>query len=506
MLLGAFVEIFTTNLFLYSLLGVVAGMVIGVLPGLSATMGVAILTPLTFWLEPAQGLAVLLGIYNSAIWAGGVSAILINTPGTPASIAQTFDGYHIVKEGKIGLALSMNTIYSVVGGLFGSFVLTVAAFPVARFALRFGPPEMFALALFGLTMMISVSGKKLINGLFAGFLGLLISTIGLDPMHGMPRFTFSNVNLLSGIPFVVALVGMFGVGEVLFQLSERVARNKSFAGDEEGAAVLTEMGRMWPNRKELRESSFAVLLSSIVSAVIGAIPGAGGDIASIVCWQQAKQISKKPEEFGKGSYTGLAVTSLANNGVIGGAMTTMMTLGIPGDGVTAILIGSLMMYGMQPGPRLFIEQAPFVYQIMALMFVGYLMILGLGLVTARASSVILRIKQEYIWVAVIGFCILGSFAINNSIFDVIVMFIAGIVGFVFKKADIPLGPFILALLLGPIAESNYRRSLALSQGDASIFFTRPITVVLLVISLVSLLWGPIREVIQKRRGPKEVGA
>ncbi len=502
MLFGAFAEILTTNLFFYSLLGVVAGIVVGALPGLSATMGVAILTPLTFWLEPAQGMAVLLGVYNSAIWAGGITAILINTPGTPASIAQTFDGYHFVKNGKIGLALSVNTIYSVVGGLFGSLVLTIAAFPVARFALRFGPPEMFALALFGLTMMISVSGTKLINGLFAGFLGLLISTIGLDPMHGMPRFTFGNVNLLSGIPFVVALVGMFGVGEVLYQLSERRARNRSFAGDADTSGILKDLGRWLPTREELRESNLAVFLSCVISTIIGAIPGAGGDIASIVCWQQAKQMSKKPEEFGKGSYTGLAVASLANNGVIGGAMTTMMTLGIPGDGVTAILIGSLMMYGMQPGPRLFVEQAPFVYRIMALMFVGYLMILVLGMLTARASAVILKLKQEYVWLAVIGFCILGSFAINNSVFDVIVMFIAGLVGFIFKKADIPLGPFILALLLGPIAESNYRRSLALSQGDMSIFFTRPITVVLLVLAILSLVWQPVRDLMKRRREAK----
>ena len=210
-------------------------------------------------------------------------------------------------------------------------------------------------------------------------------------------------------------------------------------------------------------------------------------------------MSKNPDEFGGGSYTGLAVTSAANNAVIGGAMTTMMTLGIPGDGVTAVLIGSLMMYGMQPGPRLFIEQTDFVYSVMALMWVGYLMILALGMLSARASSVILRIKQEYIWIVIVGFCILGSFAINNSLFDVCVMFVAGILGFVFKKADIPLGPFILALLLGPIAESNFRRSLALSQGDLSIFVTRSITVVLLLLSVVSLLWAPISEAMRRKK-------
>lgn len=223
---NTFITIFTTDVFFYCILGVVAGMVIGTLPGLSATMGIAILTPLTFWLEPAQGMAVLLGIYNSAIWAGGISAILINTPGTPASIAQTFDGYYMVTQGKVKKALNMNTIYSVIGGLIGTVVLIVFSFPVAEFALKFGPPEMFAMALFGLSMMIGVSGGSVFKGLLAGALGLLVSTIGMDPMTGALRFTFGNINMLSGIEFVVVMVGMFGVGEVLYQISKSSPADK----------------------------------------------------------------------------------------------------------------------------------------------------------------------------------------------------------------------------------------------------------------------------------------
>ena len=492
LLTQTFLTIFTTDVFFYCILGVVAGMVIGTLPGLSATMGIAILTPLTFWLEPAQGMAVLLGIYNSAIWAGGISAILINTPGTPASIAQTFDGYYMVSQGKVKKALNMNTIYSVIGGLMGTVVLIVFSFPVARFALKFGPPEMFAMALFGLSMMIGVSGGNILKGLLAGALGLMVSTIGMDPMTGSLRFTFGNMN----IEFVVVMVGMFGVGEGLFQISKRSEEDKK---KRQQAQIASNTAEAFPTAKEFKGSVIPTAICGAISAVIGAVPGTGGDIAAIICWQQTKNFSKHPEEFGKGAVNGLAVTSCANNAVIGGAMTTMMTLGIPGDGVTAVLIGSLMMYGMQPGPMMFVEKPEFVYNVMGLMVVGYIMILALGLLSTKFASLILKVPQEFIWVTVIGFCILGSFAVNNSMFDVYVMFAAGIVGFLCKRCDVPLGPFVLALLLGNLCESNFRRALSMSLGDYSIFFTRPITVVLLVLTVLSLVLPAVSQIRKSKK-------
>ena len=493
LLTQTFLTIFTTDVFFYCILGVVAGMVIGTLPGLSATMGIAILTPLTFWLEPAQGMAVLLGIYNSAIWAGGISAILINTPGTPASIAQTFDGYYMVSQGKVKKALNMNTIYSVIGGLMGTVVLIVFSFPVARFALKFGPPEMFAMALFGLSMMIGVSGGNILKGLLAGALGLMVSTIGMDPMTGSLRFTFGNMNMMDGIE---VMVGMFGVGEVLFQISKRSEEDKK---KRQQAQIASNTAEAFPTAKEFKGSVIPTAICGAISAVIGAVPGTGGDIAAIICWQQTKNFSKHPEEFGKGAVNGLAVTSCANNAVIGGAMTTMMTLGIPGDGVTAVLIGSLMMYGMQPGPMMFVEKPEFVYNVMGLMVVGYIMILALGLLSTKFASLILKVPQEFIWVTVIGFCILGSFAVNNSMFDVYVMFAAGIVGFLCKRCDVPLGPFVLALLLGNLCESNFRRALSMSLGDYSIFFTRPITVVLLVLTVLSLVLPAVSQIRKSKK-------
>lgn len=496
LLMDSLIQIFTTDVILYCLLGVAAGMVIGTLPGLSATMGIAILTPLTFWLEPAQGMAVLLGVYNSAIWAGGISAILINTPGTPASIAQTFDGYYMVSQGKVKKALNINTVFSVVGGLIGTVVLITCAFPVARFALKFGPSEMFALALFGLSMMIGVSGGNVLKGLFAGVMGLILSTIGLDPMFSSPRFTFGNINLMDGISFVVVMVGMFGVGEVLYQISNHSAEARA---KRQQAKLASTAAEKFLTQQETKKCILPTALCGLISSVIGAVPGTGGDIAAIICWQQTKNFSKEPETFGKGNANGLCVTSCANNAVIGGAMTTMMTLGIPGDGVTAVLIGSLMMYGMQPGPQMFVEHADFVYNVMSLMVVGYLMILVLGLLSSKVASLILKVPQEIIWVVVVGFCILGSYAVQNSMFDVVVMFIAGFVGFVCKRCEIPLGPFVLALLLGDICESNFRRSLALSVGDPSIFFTRPITVVLLLLTVLSLAFPLLKQLKGKKK-------
>lgn len=492
MLLSALAEVLKPGILIYNIFGVLVGMIIGTLPGLSATMGIAVLTPLTFWLEPSQGLAMLLGIYNSAIWAGGISAILVNTPGTPASISQTFDGYKMTKKGQIGLALGINTIYSVIGGLFSTFVLIVAAFPIANFALKFGPPEYFALAIFGLSMMISVSGKEVVKGLIIGLLGLVISTVGLDPMFSIQRFTLGNLNLLSGISFIPVMIGMFGIGEVMVQIIDRVPIKKEII-------KVKQLGRISPTLGEFKRTALPSLFSAVISSIIGAIPGTGGDIASIICWQQAKQMSKHPEEFGEGSIEGLAVTSLANNGVIGGAMTTMMTLGIPGDSVTAILIGSLMMYGMQPGPQMFMTNPHFVYTIMALLIVGNLSILVLGLLSARLSSYILYMKEEIIWILVVLFCILGSFALNNSLFDVGLMFISGFFGFIFRKMEVPLGPFILALLLGPLAESNFRRSLALSSGSHMIFFTRPISLILLIFTAISLSYAPLKSMFERRK-------
>lgn len=484
-ILSGFSNVFEPLTFLYLVIGVLAGAVLGVLPGLTATMGVAVLTPLTLWLEPSQGFAMLIGVYNSAIWAGGITAILINTPGTPASIASTFDGYAMTKRGEAGIALGINTIYSVIGGLFSTLILAVFSFPLSRFALSFGPSEYFAVSIWGITMMAAVSNGSVLKGLILGVAGLLISTIGIDPMLGFARFTFGSTSLLDGISFVPVLIGMFGLSEVLYQIS--TYRQEQQRTSEELSRI--KIGGVFMKWARYVATLPTTIMSCIVSVVVGAIPGAGGDIASIICWGQAKKMSKKSEEFGKGSVEGLAASCTGNNGVIGGAMTTMLTLGIPGDAVTAVLIGSLMVYGIQPGPMLFVENKSLVMTIIALMVVANLLMLILGLATSKLSTKILLVNQKTIWVTVIILCIVGSYALNNSFFDVVYMLIGGLLGFLFRKLDFPTGPFILGLLLGKLVESNLRRGLSLTQGDYIEFFNRPITLTIFGLIILSLAWS-----------------
>lgn len=484
-LLDVIVSLIQPNIIMYMIIGVIIGMIIGSLPGLSVTMSIAILTPVTFWLSPEQGLAMLIGIYNSGVWAGGISAILINTPGTPASIMSSLDGYKMTKKGEAGLAIGINTIYSVLGGIISSLVLIFIAFPVANFALKFGPPEYFALAIFGLSMMISVSEKSKVKGIMIGVFGFLISTIGLDPIVAFPRFTFGSVNLLQGIPFIAVMIGLFGVGEVLYQIYD--SKNSS------GEGLQVKVGRIIPTLKEFKRFAPFTICASLLSVVIGAIPGTGGDIASVICWNQAKKLSKHGEEYGEGSAEGLAVTCASNNGVIGGAMTTMLTLGIPGDAATAVLIGSLMMYGLQPGPMLFVQHVDFVYSLMGMMLVANILILIFGLLTAKASVKFLKLKQETIWVGVLILSIIGSYAINNSLMDVTIMLSAGVLGFLLRKMDYPIAPFILAVILGPMAESNLRRTIAMTNGAYDIFFTRPIALILILLTIIALFGGVIKE-------------
>ncbi|MDN5334033.1 tripartite tricarboxylate transporter permease [Sphaerochaeta halotolerans] len=488
-------SIMDPGVLLYLLFGVLVGSFLGALPGLTATMGIAILTPITFWFSPAKGFAMLIGVWNSAIWAGGIAAILVNTPGTPASIATTFDGYTMTKQGNAKLALQINTVFSVFGGLFSTFVLMIAAFPLARFAIKFGPAEYFMLGLFGLTMMISVSGNSMIKGALMGFAGLLISTVGLDPMIASKRFTFGSMDLLMGVSFIPVMIGMFGVGEILYQVS--ISKSDDFIDHDDDAKKI-EFGEKHLTWKDIKHLGPLSILCAAISSVVGAIPAAGGDIASIICWGQAKRLSKHPEEFGKGSKEGLTSSCVGNNGVLGGALTTMLTLGIPGDAATAILIGSLMMYGMQPGPRMFVENQDFVITIMLLMIVANIIIFVYGLLTTKVSIKLLSVKKQFIWISVLVLCMVGSFALNNSLFDVIIMLVAGGLGFLLKRMDYAPGPFILGLLLGKIIESNLRRTLSLTMGSYEFLYTHPIVIVLEILILMALL-SPVFKRIKQRR-------
>lgn len=469
--------------------GVSLGAVFGSLPGLTATMGVAVLTPLTFWVSAEQGLAMLLGIYCGAIPAGGIPAILINVPGTPASIATSWDGHALTKKGQAGLALGVNALASAAGQLTSILFLAFLAFPIASFALRFGPAEYFGLALLGISLMAGVSGQHVLKGMLAGALGLAVALVGLDPMTAYPRYTLGFSEFLDGISFVPVMIGLFGLGEVLLQVSERNA-GKRFA-----SAML---GRILPRAREVRTMLATTFSGATIGTLVGAIPAAGGDIGSVIAWDQARRTSPDRDRFGKGSLRGLSASCSSCNAAIGGAMTTMLTLGIPGDAVSAILIGALLIHGIQPGPLLFANNQAFVFSIVFLLVLASLMILLVGLLGAKPLARILNIPRPWLWTGIVLFGTVGSYALNNAVVDVWAMFVAGIVGFAFRKASIPLGPLVLGLILGPMMESNLRRALILSRGEWTALLQRPILVAFLVAAGLSLLWPLLRA----RRGAR----
>jgi len=495
----AFAALMQPSVFFYLFVGVVLGVVIGALPGLSATMGIALITPITFWLPKADGFAMMMGLWNAAIFAGGITAILINTPGTPASITQAFDGYALYKQGKGGLALGINTLFSFVGGMVSIIMLILFAEPIAKFTIKFGSAEYFMIALFGLSMMVAVAGEDILKGLILGMVGILMSTIGIDPINGTMRFTFGSTSLSAGIDFIPVMIGLFGTAEVLYQIYDRNKANE--AAEHEQRKKNLALGRMLPTAKEMGRLTPRCLIVGLVATIIGAIPAAGGDISAVICWGNSKKMSKEGDLYGKGSIEGLAVSSAANNGVIGGAMTTMLTLGLPGDSVTAILLGSLTMYGLTPGSSMFTTNATFTAQVMILMVMANIAFLIIGLLTSKFTAKVLNIAQPTVWTAVSVLCVVGSYCINNRFSDVILMLIMGVLGFFFKVYKFPTGPLVLGLLLGGTMEKNMRRALVISRGNWGYFVTQPISCVILVLVIVTFCAPFVMKFV--KRGKKE---
>ena len=498
---AAFGALLKPSVFLYLFAGVFLGTVIGALPGLSATMGIALITPITFWLDKVDGFAMMMGLWNAAIFAGGITAILINTPGTPASLTQSWDGYPLYRQGKGGLALGINVIFSFFGGMISILLLILLAEPIARFTVKFGSAEYFMVALFGMSMMIAVSGNDVLKGLILGVLGVLLSTVGMDPILGRKRFTFGVTALGAGIDFIPVMIGLFGLAEVFYQIFE--FNREQHDKEREARKVNLALGRVLPSGREFLRWSPICTIAALVSTIVGAIPAAGGDIASVICWGNAKRFSKEGNNYGHGSMEGLAVSSTANNGVLGGAMTTMLTLGIPGDSVTAVLLGSLMMYGLTPGYSMFSENAKFTAQIMILMVLANLAFLIIGLLTAKASAKVLNMSQPTVWAAVSMLCIVGTYCINNRFLDVIIMFAMGLLGFCLKVFKFPDGPLVLGLLLGRTMEMNMRRALLIGGGKWSYFFTQRISCVLFILVVVTFCIPLVKTIIAKRKAGKK---
>ncbi|WP_448516177.1 tripartite tricarboxylate transporter permease [Pseudothermotoga sp.] len=483
-----FAHLFVAKTLLLMLGGVCVGLVIGALPGLSATMGVALFLPITYWLSASDSLVFLGSLYMAAIYGGSFSAILLRTPGTPSNIGTTFDGYPMAKQGRGWEAILTATFSSLYGGLFGMIMFLIFAPMLARIALKFGPPEYFWLGIFGLTVISSLSRGNTLKGFIGGLIGVLLSTIGVAPVGGNVRFTFNIPHLIGGVGLIPALVGLFCIPEVIEMILNRSKQQLyQEAKVQKGLALRTFVNVM---RKQID-----LLRASIIGFIIGVLPGAGGNIANLVAYSEAVRASKHPEKFGTGIPEGVIATEASNNAVVGGGFVPLMTLGVPGTPVDAILYGALLMQGLRPGAELFTRRADVVYTFVAGVILATFVMVPVGLAFGRGmAKVITKIPLSLLAPTVIFLTMVGSYCVSNSIFDVYTMLTLGLLGFVLRKLGFEAGPITLGLILGPIIESGLVQGLLIGRKLPQpwlIFITRPICWVFIVLSVFFLLWPVI---------------
>ena len=467
---------FAPDILLLVLAGTLLGIVVGALPGISGSTTTALLLPLTIAMSPNAALAFLGSLYCAANYGGSITAILINTPGDPSASATAYDGYPLAKRGEAGRALGMSAVASAIGGIFSVIVLIVAAPALARLAYQFGPPEYFALALFGLSMVAAVGGESPTKNLMAGASGVLLATVGLDLMTGVERFTFDIPAFSDGLDFIPVLVGLFAVAE----LFERVAQR----GVVQECIKLNAM--KLPSLADFRKCAKAITLSSGIGTFIGALPALGATTAALIAYNETKRWSRHKEEFGKGAIEGVAGPEAANNAAVGGAMVPTLALGIPGSTTTAIILAGLMIQGVRPGPHLFNEQPMLLYVVFGSMLACNLLYLVLGFVFAKGFARITLIPDAYLWPAVFILSVVGAYAPNQSMVDVLVMLVFGVVGYLFRRYGFSPAPLIMGLVLGKMVEETLKQSLLIFDHEWTRFFERPVVVALFAITLVGL--------------------
>jgi putative tricarboxylic transport membrane protein len=482
LLMGFHIAITPINLLL-CFLGAVAGTIIGALPGIGPSAGLAILLPLTFGMNPTSAMIMMAGLYCGAMYGGTITSVLINVPGESSSVMTCLDGYQMALQGRAGKALGIAAIGSFIAGTLSVVFLMLLSIPLVKFALSFGPPEYFALMLMGLCTIAGLTGGSVLKALVGTFLGLLISTPGMDAFSGLPRLTFDLTGLLGGVSFLVVAVGLFGIGEVLYN-AEQILKM-------EFVTEKIRIKEVWPNRAEWRASAMPIARGTIIGFLIGVLPGAGSTIASFMSYATEKRFSKHPEQFGRGAIEGVAGPESANNSATGGAMVPLLTLGIPGSGTTAIMLGALMMFGLQPGPLLFQKNPDFVWGVIASMYIGNVMLLVMNIACIPLFVKILKIPNSLLMPLIIVFATVGVYSVDGNIFDVWLLYVFGVMGYFMKKFDMPPAPVVLSVVLGPMIERALRQSLTMSLGSYDIFFTRPISAVLLLLGLAAVLWPVI---------------
>ncbi len=488
MILQALQELFTPLSLLAIFIGTTSGVIVGGMPGLTATMAVALLIPITFALEPLTGLLLMGGVYCGAMYGGSIPAILLRTPGTPAAVATAMEGYPMTQSGRGGLALKVSVVASFTGGIFSAFILLLIAPILATFALTFGPPEYFLLALLGLAGIVSMADdeNRLVKALISGLLGLILAVIGTDPMSGMLRYTMGLTDLFDGVAFMPALIGMFSISQML-----------ELTGAESIVADTSKITRI--KSEPLPKGIFKpIALGSLVGTVVGILPGEGATIAAFLSYNIARRRSKNPKLYGKGNPEGIAAAEAGNNGCVGGSLVPTLTLGIPGNSVAAALLGGLLIHGLIPGPELFTKYGVMTYAFILSLFIANLVFLVLGLFMAPYFARIALTPIALLIPVVCLFSVLGSYAMNNSVLDIFVALICGFVAILLQKTGFSLGALILGLILGPIAETGFAQALIMGHGSYAIFFDRPQAIALWVIILL-LLVPPVYQIYKRQR-------
>ncbi len=454
------------------------GYLVGAIPGLGPSLGVALLIPFTYGMDPVVAIVGLVALYAAAEYGGGITAILINSPGTASAVATSWDGYPLSQQGRVGEALTISILSSGLGIFSSTLFLVFTAVPLSEFALRFGPGEYFALAFVGLSLVAGLSEGSALKGAISMGLGLMFATVGLDTQTGVPRFVL-NAEFFEGLPLVPVLLGLYALSEVIIMIEEG-ATAKTLQAKPVGGMIRVPL-------KSMSKMKAVLARSSIVGYVIGVIPGAGASIASFISYAITKKLSKTPERFGKGAVEGIASSEAANNGAVCGALAPLLALGIPGSPTTAILIGALMLQGIQPGPLLFSRNPEIPYTIFASLWIGVPIMVFIGLAGARVWAKVANIPRPAIAAIVAGLSLVGAYASETTMFPVYITLAFGIVGYILRKVQIPLAPIILALVLGNMMETNFRRALITSKGSLDIFYTSPMTLILLIIAVVTFL-------------------
>jgi putative tricarboxylic transport membrane protein len=482
----AFATVLLPQNILAMCLGGLWGLLAGALPGISTSMGVVLLLSFTYTLSPMTAFCMLVAAYCGGITGGSITSILFGIPGEPSSVPTVIEGHALAKQGHAASALWTFLLCSIYGGIFSVLVMMVATPLIANFALRFGPPEFFALTILGLSVVSGLSGGSLLKGFLSCSFGLFLATIGTDGITGGERFTFDTTILLGGINFVTAMVGLLAVSEILIEAEEPFKEYKGHVGYKGMKAEL-------PKFSLFKKNWFNLIRSPIIGTIVGALPGAGATIAAFLAYGEAARTSKEPEKFGHGAVEGLMAAECANNASTGGSMTVLLSLGLPGSNTTAMMIAAFMIHGMQPGPLLLSSRPDIVYGIFVAMLLSNLFLLVLTIMAIRLFLELNRLPYSVFSAAIIILCVIGAFGLNNSMDDLFIMFAFGIIGYVMRKFDIPVAPAILALVLGDMAELALRRSLLLSLGDPLILVSRPISVVLLAGAVFSVVYPLIKK-------------